>query len=62
MTRLLNQTVMNGRTFHLKRGLAIDARTADCRWQGERMDYDGAGWLLMQAGLKDGSEGDQPAS
>ena len=24
----------------------LDARTADCRWRGERMDYDSAGWLL----------------
>ena len=40
-------------TFQLKRGLAIDARTADCRWRGERMDYDSAGWLLMQAALRE---------
>ncbi len=32
-----------GATYQLKRGLAIDARTADCHWRGERMDYDTAG-------------------
>ena len=26
--------------FNAQRGLAIDARTARCRWDGERMDYD----------------------
>lgn len=26
--------------FNTARGLAIDARTARCRWRGERMDYD----------------------
>ena len=30
-------------TFQLKRGLAIDARTADRRWRGERMNCDSAG-------------------
>lgn len=31
MTRFVHQPVMNGRAFQLKRGLAIDARTVDCR-------------------------------
>ena len=47
--------------FQVKRGLEIDARTADCQWRGERMDYDTAGWLLMQAALREEPEGDQPA-
>ena len=33
-------------TFHLKRGLAIDASLAGCRWRGERMDRYREGWLL----------------
>jgi hypothetical protein len=45
----------------VKRGLALDARTADCQWRGERMDYDSAGWMLMQAALKEESDGNQPA-
>ena len=48
-------------TLHLKRGVAIDARTADCHWRGERMDYDSAGWLLMQAALGEESGNSQPA-
>ena len=47
--------------FQVKRGLALDARTADCQWRGERMDYDSAGWMLMQAALREESEGDQAA-
>ena len=47
--------------FQVKRGLALDARTADCQWRGERMDYDSAGWLLMQAALGEESESNQPA-
>jgi hypothetical protein len=47
-------------TLHMKRGLPIDARTADCQWRGERMDYDSAGWLLMQAALREQWERDQP--
>jgi hypothetical protein len=47
--------------FQVKRGLALDARTADCQWRGERMDYDTAGWSLMQAALREESEGDQAA-
>jgi 5-methylcytosine-specific restriction endonuclease McrA len=44
-------------TFQLKRGRAIDARTADCRRRGERMDCDSAGGLLMQAALRGGESG-----
>jgi hypothetical protein len=40
-------------TFQLKRGLAMDARTADRRWRGEPMVYDQAGWLLRQAALRE---------
>ncbi len=47
-------------TFQLKRGLAIDPRTADCKWTGERMDYDTAGWLLMQAAVR-AEQGRAPA-
>ena len=48
-------------TFQLNCGPAIDPRTADCRWRGERMDYDIAGWMLMQAALGEESKFDQPA-
>jgi hypothetical protein len=47
--------------FQLKRGLAIDARTADCHWRGEPMDYDNAGWLLMQAATREESAQAQPS-
>ena len=43
-------------TFQLKRGLAIDARTSDCHWHGERMDCDTAGWLLGQAAMREASD------
>jgi hypothetical protein len=48
-------------TLQPKRRLGIDARTADCQWRGERMDYDHAGWLLMQAATREQSDGNQPA-
>jgi hypothetical protein len=47
--------------FQLKRGLALDARTAACRWNGEPMDYDHAGWLLMQAETGEDSAGRTPS-
>ena len=48
-------------TFQRKRGLVIDARTAEGQLRGERMDYDVAGWMLMQAALREEPECDQPA-
>ena len=47
-------------TFQLKRGFAIEASTAVCRWRGEPMDYDHAGWLLMRAESRDESGQVQP--
>ena len=46
---------------YMKRGLVIDARTAEGQWRGERMDYYVAGWMLMQAALREEPECDQPA-
>jgi hypothetical protein len=48
-------------TFQLKRGLVIGARTADCHWRGEPMDYDTVGWLLGQAAMPDESGECQPS-
>jgi hypothetical protein len=47
-------------TFQLKRGLAIESWTADCRWRGEPLDYDHAAWLLMQAETRADSAGRTP--
>mgnify|MGYP001553102978 CR=1 FL=1 len=47
--RPLQQTLAG---FAERQGLAIDTRTADCRWMGEPMDYDHVGWLLGCAAEK----------